>query len=317
MTERFSNDDLIQMYKIMLQARLSEELAVDLNRRGRISGLHPGIGYEALGVGVGYRFSPSDYIAGAYRAAHVIQLATGAMTVKDRVATLMGKVPTGQAKGRVRFLRGTGLVGSGIPIAVGQAMADKLSGSGSVTLCFMGDGATNRGDFHEGLNLAAAWKLPIVFGIQNNQYSISVPIRSVTAIDDLAVRASAYGFPGVVVNGNDVFEVYEVTYHALQRARQGDGPTLIEYKVDRWTGHVVNDPDHYRSEEFKAEMRARCPVERMRRELLRREVLTEREADELRQAVQQEVEEALTYAEQAPSADREWTREEILGLVYA
>ena len=239
------------------------------------------------------------------------------MCIRDRsrgadlnkmMAEILGK-ETGYSKGKggsmhimaldKGILGANGIVGGEIPIAAGSAYASKLMGTDEVTVAFFGDGASNEGTFHETLNMAAAWDLPIVFVIENNLYGISVDIRKVTKEHCLAKRAISYGIEGVIVEGNDVYAVYEAAKKAVDKARRGEGPTIIECLTYRWQGHHVGDPGNYRPKEEVAEWKANEPIGKLEAmDLLKKE-----EIDEIRAAVDKEIEEACKFAEDSPYPD--------------
>jgi TPP-dependent pyruvate/acetoin dehydrogenase alpha subunit len=190
-----------------------------------------------------------------------------------------------------------GPIGSVIPIAVGVGLGLKMDGNGAVMVCFFGDGAANRGDFHEGLNLAAALKLPVIFVLINNGYAMSVSVEKATGMKKLVDRAKGYGMPGVNVDGNDVQKVYLETNKAIKRARAGKGPTLIESMVHRWTGHSISDADIYRNDEERKRGEKKDPIKRYKTELLKEGILTERQFKNLEKKVDEEIEVAVNYSE--------------------
>jgi TPP-dependent pyruvate/acetoin dehydrogenase alpha subunit len=192
------------------------------------------------------------------------------------------------------------LIGSGIPISTGAALAMKLRKIDSVALHFFGDGASNRGDFHESLNMAGVMKLPIVYVCDNNCYAMSVPTTCSLAIEDIAIRAAGYGFPGVVVDGNDLLAVHQATQKAIERARKGEGPTLIECKTYRWMGHNFNDPELYRQAEEKESWKKKCPVKRFEGYLRGRGLLDDAKVEEIYRNVNEEIEGAVRFAESSP-----------------
>lgn len=191
-----------------------------------------------------------------------------------------------------------GIIGSIIPVATGLGLAQKMKKKGGVAVCLFGDGASNRGDFHEGINLAAALKAPVLFVLINNQWAISVPIERATGgLTQLSARAASYGIPGITVDGNDVRAVYEAKRTAIDRARAGEGPTLLECMTQRWTGHQMADPDMYRSEDEKKAGRMKDPVERFKKELLEEGVLSGGEIEEIESQVKKEIDGAVSFAE--------------------
>jgi pyruvate dehydrogenase E1 component alpha subunit len=205
----------------------------------------------------------------------------------------------------------SGIIGEGMPVAVGAAMAFKHRDTGNVALSFFGEGAANQGAFHEALNLAALWKLPVVFVCEDNAYAISVPKSASTAIADNSDRASAYGIPGVLVTDNDPVAVYEVMGEAIARARRGDGPSLIEIKTDRLWGHFEGDADGYRSDDFKADMSARDPMTVYGKRLIDEGVINEADMADIQQRMHAEVEAAITFAMNSPYPAPESTMEDV------
>lgn len=211
------------------------------------------------------------------------------------------------------ILGANGIVGGGLGIAPGAGLSAKLRGTDQVTVCFFGDGASNQTTFHEGINLASVWKLPVIFVCENNEYGISLHQSKHQRVADVADRAVAYGIPGVVVDGNDVMAVYEAVGEAVKRARAGEGPTLIEAKTYRWRGHFEGDPTVYRSDKELAEWKERCPIARFSKHLLDMDVVTEEELDKIKAEVDTEVEESVHFAEESPLP----APEEALEDVYA
>jgi TPP-dependent pyruvate/acetoin dehydrogenase alpha subunit len=231
------------------------------------------------------------------------------MDMKIMMAGMFGR-RNGSGKGRgpashsgdnsIGILAGTGLIGSGIPISTCAALAMKLQKKDSVALHFFGDGASNRGDFHESLNMAGVMKLPIIYVCDNNCYAISVAASCAMAIEDVAVRAGSYGFPGVVVDGNDALAVYEATQKAIARARKGEGPTLIECKTYRWLGHSINDPGIYRAAEEVEAWKQKCPIKRFEGYLRGKGLLDDAGIKKVYQGVRDEIEESIRFAESSP-----------------
>jgi TPP-dependent pyruvate/acetoin dehydrogenase alpha subunit len=229
--------------------------------------------------------------------------------MKTLMAGMFGR-RNGSGKGRgpashsgdnsIGLLAGTGLIGSGIPISTGAALAMKLKKLDSVALHFFGDGASNRGDFHESLNMAGVMKLPIVYVCDNNCYAMTVPAACAMAIQDISIRAAGYGFPGITVDGNDVLAVYEATQTAISRARKGEGPTLIECKTYRWLGHSINDPALYRSAEEVESWKQKCPIKRFEGTLRGKGLLDDPKIKEVYRTVNEEIEESIRFAEASP-----------------
>lgn len=300
-------------YETMYKMRRFEEEVFEFYKKGMMPGLaHLYLGEEAIATGVCAALKDSDYIGSTHRG-HGHLVARGAQMDK-MMAEILGKAG-GYSKGKggsmhimaldKGILGANGIVGAEIPIATGAAYTAQYLGTDQVTVSFFGESATNEGTFHESLNMAAAWHLPIVYVIENNLYGISVDIRDVTNTVNLADRAAAYGIPGVVVDGMDVIAVYEAAVEAVKRARAGEGPTLIECKAYRWQGHHVGDPAEYRARkkaDEKAEWMARCPVKTLREAMLAGEVI-EKELLKLEDTVEEEVQEAVAFAEHSPYPD--------------
>lgn len=306
-----SKAQLMSLYTTMVKIRLFEERVQDLYSRGLVPGLaHLYIGQEGVAAGVCANLLPGDYITSTHRGhGHVI--AKGA-DLRYMMAELFGKA-TGYCKGKggsmhiadieMGILGANGIAGGGIPIAVGAALSSKMRRSGQVTVCFFGDGASNNGVFHEGLNLASVHKLPVVFVCENNFYGISVSQRQHQAIEDVSIRAIAYGMPGATVDGNDVLEVFEASAKAIQRARAGEGPTLLECKTYRWRGHHEGDPNQgrrYRTmEEIKAWME-KCPIRRLEEKILKGRVASKKTLEEVWDEVNREIDAAVQFATESP-----------------
>jgi len=300
--------DLLQMYRWMVLDRVFEEKTVALLKLGKLVGFHhPNIGQEAIDVGTCYGLRRDDTIMPTHRGKGKYLMK--GVDIKIMMAGMFGR-KNGCGKGRgpashsgdnaIGLLAGTGLIGSGIPISTGAALAMKLQKKDSVAIHFFGDGASNRGDFHESLNIAGVMKLPIVYVCDNNCYAMSVPTTCSLAIEDIAIRAAGYGFPGVVVDGNDLLAVHEATQKAIDRARKGDGPTLIECKTYRWLGHNFNDPELYRKAEEKEAWKQKCPVKRFEEYLRGRGLLDDAQVKGIYQSVNEEIEEAVRFAEASP-----------------
>lgn len=296
-----------EFYTIMYRTRRFEEEVFEFYKRGLMPGLaHLYLGEEAVAAGVCGALEERDYIGSTHRG-HGHLVSRGA-DLNKMMAEILGK-ETGYSKGKggsmhimaldKGILGANGIVSGEIPIAAGSAYASKLMGTDEVTVAFFGDGASNEGTFHETLNMAAAWDLPIVFVIENNLYGISVDIRKVTKEHCLAKRAISYGIEGVIVEGNDVYAVYEAAKKAVDKARRGEGPTIIECLTYRWQGHHVGDPGNYRPKEEVAEWKANEPIGKLEAmDLLKKE-----EIDEIRAAVDKEIEEACKFAEDSPYPD--------------
>ena len=300
----YEKDFLLGLYGGMVRVRRFEEKAADCFTKGMLAGnIHLCIGQEASVVGSNAALRPTDYITSTHRG-HGHLLAKGADS-KKMMAELFGK-STGYCRGKggsmhaadvsLGILGANGIVGAGIPIATGSGMASKIKGTDEVTLCFFGDSASNQGTFHESINMAAAWNLPIVYIIENNLFGISVDIRRVTKEHQLSKRAVGYGIPGYTIDGNDAFAVYETVKEAVERARKGEGPTLIECLTYRWQGHHVGDPGEYRAPEELAAWKAREPLIVFKE----KGILTDAEIAEIEESVNKEIAEACKFAEESP-----------------
>jgi len=301
-------EKLIDIYRVMVRIRTFEERVVKEFAAGNIPGAaHLYAGEEAVAAGACANLRPDDYIISTHRG-HGHLIAKGGKT--DRMmAELYGK-KTGYNKGKggsmhiadmeIGILGANAIVGAGIPIAAGAALSAKMRGTDQVTICFLGDGATNTGRFHEGVNLAAIWNLPVVYVIENNMYAESTSISSACKLANLSDRAKAYGIPGKTVDGNDVLAVYEAVGEAVARARKGQGPTLIECKTYRHRGHFEGDPQTYKAKEEVGEWMKKDPIPRFRKRLIEMGVLTEEEANKIGQEMKEEIEKAVKFAEGSP-----------------
>ena len=302
------SNQLITMYCQMLTIRRFEERCNTLFMQGRIpSTLHLYIGQEAVAVGVCAHLHTSDYVLGTHRP-HGHAIAKG-VALRDIMAELMAKV-TGCSKGkagsmhvgdiRVGMPPAIGIVGGNAPIACGMALAQKRLGRNDVTVCFFGDGAVNEGAVHEAMNMASIWTLPVVFVCENNLYGASTPFHAVSKSENVADRAVAYGMPGVIADGSDVLAVYQAAGAAIERARAGQGPTLLECKTYRLCGHSRSDPLTYRSKEEEAEWRAREPIGRLGTQLKAQGVATDASLEQIEHEVTAQIDDAVAYAEASP-----------------
>jgi TPP-dependent pyruvate/acetoin dehydrogenase alpha subunit len=273
--------------------------------QGKIpSTLHLYIGQEAVAVGVSAALNTDDYVLSTHRP-HGHALAKG-VTPEAIMAELFGKV-TGSCKGKggsmhvgdiaVGMPPAIAIVGGNTPIAAGAALAFKLQKSQRVSVCYFGDGATNEGAWHEAVNCAALWDLPVIFVCENNLYAASTPFSTAFKIESIAERACAYGLPGVTVDGNDVLTVYGAAVEAVQRARQGEGPTLIECLTYRLCGHSRSDPRTYRSKDEEKEWEERDPLVSFSKFLLENGHASDEQLVEIDQAVEQRLAEAIAFAE--------------------
>ena len=310
---------LVEILRKMYEIRYFEEKAEELYMRGLVHGtMHLSVGQEASAVGAVSALEPDDYVLSTHRG-HGHCIAKGA-DIKLMMAEFLGK-ETGYCRGRggsmhiadveAGNLGATGVVGDGIPISVGVGLSIKLQRQDKVVLCFFGDGAANTGSFHEALNMASIWKLPVVFLCENNQYAMSTPVKKAFPIENIADRAAAYGMPGVVVDGNDVLTVYRATKEAVERARRGDGPTLIECKTYRWKGHSKSDQQRYRTREEVEAWKKKDPISRFRSMLIREGIITEKEAERIEREAKKTIEEAVRFAQNSPEPSLEGIEEEV------
>lgn len=308
--------DRLDWYRTMVRIRLFEEKVQELFMSGQIQGTtHLCQGQEAVSVGAISTMRPGDVQTNTYRG-HGEALALG-MAPETAFAELMGRT-TGGSGGvggsmhLIDFSKGNiganAIVGAGLPIAVGAAVAFQMQHKPNVALTFFGDGATNIGTFHESLNMAAIWNAPVVFIITNNLYGEYSPLRSTTPIDDLARRADPFGFPGVIVDGQDIDAVHAATTDAVERARRGDGPSLLEMKTYRYRGHSRSDPAKYRPSGELDAWKARDPIELFGTKLIADGLIGPGDPAEIRNETQAEIDEAAVRAAAAPYPTLEETR---------
>ncbi|MHB0869428.1 MAG: thiamine pyrophosphate-dependent dehydrogenase E1 component subunit alpha [Chloroflexota bacterium] len=305
-----NDDDLIKLYRWMVLTRTFDQRVCDLQfQRGIPELQHASIGQEAIGVGACYGLRPDDVVLPSLRtrAAFLVK----GISPERQMAALYGKA-TGAGRGKetshhmgdreLGVIAGSGVVGGSIPVGVGAALAFKLQNSDRVCLTFFGDGASNRGDFHESLNLASVYKLPVVFVCENNLYALSMSISRHLPVANVADRAAGYGMPGVTVDGNDVVAVYEAMQQAIARARAGEGPSLVECKSYRWRGHSERDVNQvYRTQEEVEKFKAFCPIKRLRERLVSQGVVKGALLDEIDREVAEVVERAVKFAEESPN----------------
>ncbi len=304
---------LVQMLRTMILIREFDERAIQLRVAGKIYGaVHPYVGQEAVAVGVCSTLTRRDRVTSTHRG-HGHCIAKGA-DIRRMMAELFGRVD-GYCKGKggsmhiadfaVGMLGANGIVGGGLPIACGAALAAQLEGKDDVTVCFFGDGAAAEGEFHEALNIASLWKLPIVFVCENNQYAANNAVAVQHPHVDIVAHAGAYGMPGVIADGNDVLQVHATTAEAVARARRGDGPSLLECKTYRWRFHAMRatPPPETRPPEEIASWKARDPIGRFEQHVLGKGVLSASEIGAMRERVAADLEEAVAFAEQSPFPD--------------
>lgn len=304
MTLDLPKESLVKMYRKMLEIRFFEEKVFGLYGQNLVPGtIHLYAGEEAVAVGVCNALSKDDYITSTHRG-HGHCIAKGA-DLKRTMAEILGK-KTGYCKGKggsmhiadfsIGMLGATAVVGAGLPIAVGAGLSARLRKTGQVVACFFGEGASNQGTFHESINMASAWKLPVIFVCENNLYAMGTRQSRIMNIENIADRAVSYGIPGVSVDGNDVLAVYEAACVAVERARRGEGPTLIECKTYRQKGHSRVDPAKYRPREEVEGWLRRDPIKRLRHKLIQTVISTEAELQEIEKEVSSEIEDAVKFA---------------------
>jgi pyruvate dehydrogenase E1 component alpha subunit len=316
-----TKEKLVELFRKMLEIRSFEEKVFELYAQNLVPGtIHLYLGEEAVAVGVCSALRKDDYITSTHRG-HGHCIAKGA-DLKRTMAEILGK-KTGYCKGKggsmhiadfsIGMLGATAVVGAGLPIAIGAGLSAKLRGTDQVVACFFGEGASNQGTFHESINMASTWKLPVIFICENNLYAMGTRQSRVMAIENVADRATAYGIPGVVVDGNDVLAVYEATQRTVERARKGEGPTLVECKTYRHKGHSRVDPAKYRPKEEVEEWLAKDPIKRFKEKLLQTNTLMESDIQQIEREVLAEIEEAVKFAKESPHP----APEEALEDVYA
>lgn len=318
----FNDQKLIEIYERMWLIRLFEEKVDFFFAQGKIHGTtHLAVGQEATAAGSGAVLNKTDWITATHRGhGHTIGKGTN---ISRMMAELFGRT-TGTNKGKggsmhiaeleTGNLGANGIVGGGYPIATGAALTSHMKKDGKVTLCYAGDGSTNQGSFHEAVNMASIWKLPVIYFIENNKYGMSGNIHDMTNIKDLSERAASYGIPGIKIDGNDLIEVINATVDAVERARNGEGPTIIEAITYRWKGHSKSDGRKYRTREeenhWKEEM---DPIENTRRRFISSGVFTEEEAEKVKKNAELIIEDAVKFAEESPIP----TLDELMTDVYA
>jgi acetoin:2,6-dichlorophenolindophenol oxidoreductase subunit alpha len=299
---------LFRLYEQMQTIRVFEERAGKEFAAGKIPGfVHLYAGEEAVAVGVCTHLTDDDFITSHHRG-HGHCIAKG-VDLRKMAAELLGR-EAGACRGKggsmhiadvsKGMLGANGIVGGGFPLAAGAGLTAKTNGKGQVAVCFFGDGAANQGTFHEGLNLAGIWKLPVIFVAENNGYAESTPVTYHMSCRDIADRAAGYGMPGVTVDGMDIFAVYEAAGEAIARARRGEGPSLIECKTFRYYGHFEGDALTYRTKEEVDSYRARDAIQALRRSIVQRGIAAAQELEAVDKQVQERIDDAWQFAEAAP-----------------
>ena len=306
-----AKETMLEMYRRMVRIREFELASIDLFKRGQVKGaVHPYIGQEASGVGICMALRKDDLIASTHRG-HGHNIAKGADTGR-MMAEILGR-ETGYCKGRggsmhiAAFETGSlgalGVVGAGIPITVGAALGFKMRGEDRVAVPFIGDAGSNTGNWHEGVNMASIWDLPMVFALENNQYGVSTRIRDTAKVEDLSIRAQGYGIPGVRVDGFDVLAVYEAAVEAVARARRGEGPTLLVTESYRIEGHYAGEPQVYRDQSEVEEYRKKDPIRRFHKYLVGQKKASKSELDAIDEEIKQEMADAVEFAQESPQPD--------------
>jgi len=305
---KYSEKFLVDIYHKMVRIRRFEERVKFLFLEGIMPGtIHQCMGQEACAVGVCAALKKNDVILSTHRP-HGHCLAKG-MTTKEMMAELFGRT-TGCCKGKGGSMHmgnlekgvvpAIAIVGGNTPIAAGIALSFKMKKEKRVAVSFMGDGAVNEGAFHEAINMASIWDLPVIYVVENNLYGASTPVKSVTKVDHIAERAAAYKIPGITIDGNDVLKVYEAAKDAIERARSGKGPTLLELETYRITGHSRRDPALYQPEEEKTKAKDNEPIGRFRRFLLENQIADEPALNKIDDEIEQEIEAAVEAAMSDP-----------------
>ena len=296
------------LYYMKLTRELEYRIERKLYRQGKIvGGVYVGRGQEAIAVGSCIDLGPADVVCPSHRdmGAYLIR----GMSLRTILAQYMGR-KTGATKGKDanlhmgslehNLIAFVSMLGDNVPVAAGIGLSFKMRGEDRVALCLFGDGATSRGDWHEGVNMAAVFKCPVVYICNNNQYAYSTPLERQMAVENVADRAEAYGVPGEIVDGNDVFAVWNAAQRAVERARNGDGPTLIECKTFRMTGHSAHDDAGYVPHELFEYWEERDPVRRLERDLIKHDAITASGIDEMQSRINAEIDEAIQIAEKDP-----------------
>jgi TPP-dependent pyruvate/acetoin dehydrogenase alpha subunit len=316
-------DKQVQLYRTMIRIRRFEERVIDLLRAGKVVGaVHSYIGEEAIATGVCAALEPGDYIVSTHRG-HGHCIAKG-LRMDRMMAELYGKT-TGYNKGKggsmhiADFSQGmlgaNGIVGAGIAIAGGAAWSSKMRETDQVAVAFFGDGAANRGTFHEALNMAAIWNLPVVYVCEYNGWAVSCPSSYSCAAADMSVRGASYSMPGVSLDGNDVLAVYRAAREAVDRARRGEGPAFLVCHTMRQRGHSEGDPQIYRSDVDQKEANEKDPIPRYQEHLLASGIVSEEDLVAIEEDVRLEVEHAVRFAEASPDPRPEDALEDVYAAV--
>ncbi|MBF0805237.1 MULTISPECIES: thiamine pyrophosphate-dependent dehydrogenase E1 component subunit alpha [unclassified Streptococcus] len=311
---------LLDMFRKMEEIRRMDLKIAQLVKKGKVPGMtHFSVGEEAANVGAMAALNPDDLITSNHRG-HGQAIAKG-INLNEMMAEILGKY-TGTCKGKggsmhiadldAGNLGANGIVGGGMGIAVGAALTQQMKGTDKIVVCFFGDGATNEGVFHEAVNMASIWKLPVIFACINNGYGISADIKKMTNVEHIYQRATAYGIPGIFVeDGNNILDVYKGFQEAVEHVRSGKGPVLIESVTYRWLGHSSSDPGKYRTREEVEEWKKKDPIENFRHYLVENQIASAEELDQIQAEVKEAVEESVRFAENSPLPPLESAFEDI------
>ena len=309
----YSKDFLLNLYKTMARIRNFELMAEKLFLEGELLGfIHLYIGEESIATGFIANLRKDDFITSTHRG-HGHMIAKGA-DINKMMAELYGRT-TGCCKGKggsmhiadfsIGVLGANGVVGGGLPIAVGAGLGVKMKKTDQVAVAFFGDGASNTGAFHESLNFASVYKLPIIFVVENNQFASTVRTKDTTSVENISDRAVGYGIPGMTIDGNDVITVYETAKEVIKRAREGGGPSLLEVKTYRIKGHFVGDPELYRDKKEVEEFWLNEPIKKFEKKLVELIMLNEIEKKKIWENSKKEIKEAVIFAKESPMPNDE------------
>lgn len=311
---------LLEMFRKMEEIRRMDLKIAQLVKKGKVPGMtHFSVGEEAANVGAMLALNPDDLITSNHRG-HGQAIAKG-IDLNGMMAEILGKY-NGTCKGKggsmhiadldAGNLGANGIVGGGMGIAVGAALTQQMQNTGKIVVCFFGDGATNEGVFHEAVNMASIWKLPVIFYCINNGYGISADIKKMTNVEHIHQRSAAYGIPGMFIeDGNNVIDVYEGFKKAVDHVRGGKGPVLIESVTYRWLGHSSSDPGKYRTREEVELWKQKDPIENLRKYLIENNIASAEELEEIQAQVKEEVEASVKFAEESPFPPLESAFEDI------
>lgn len=319
-TQQLNKEKMLDFYRQMQLIRIFEEQAGRQYMQGKIRGfLHLYIGEEAIAAGAISTLGADDYVITHYRD-HGHALARG-MNPNSAMAELFGR-STGTSKGKggsmhlfdesINFMGGYAIVGGQLPIATGLAFAEKYKGTDNIVLCFLGDGALNEGEFHEAMNIAAIWRLPVIFFCENNLYGMGSPVDEVFAVKEIYRMAEAYEIPGKLIDGMDVIAVHEAMNEVVDWVRSGNGPYFVEGLCYRFRGHSIADPSEYRHKDEEEKWKAKDPINAIRSQILNEQVATEAELSAIDKEVEQIIDDAVHYANESPEPELETLYEDIV-----